>query len=147
MGQSGHCLCGTIRYEIEGELGVLVNCHCQFCRRAHGSAFSTVSMIPRSAFHWLDGEDVAQEFETSGIGSRVFCGRCGTRLFNRGADHPEFVMIVVASLDVDPSARPSLHVNVESKAAWYEILDDQPQYVGLPPGVEAALEEDREAGA
>ena len=45
MAHSGHCLCGAIRYELDGEIGDLVNCHCQFCRRAHGAAFATTTLV------------------------------------------------------------------------------------------------------
>jgi hypothetical protein len=32
-------------------------------------------------------------------------------------------------------------MNVESKAPWYEILDDRPQFDSFPPGVEEAMRE------
>ena len=35
---TGRCLCEAIQYEIEGELGTVVNCHCSKCRRWHGAA-------------------------------------------------------------------------------------------------------------
>jgi len=34
-----------------------------------------------------------------------------------------------------------MHINVESKAGWYDILDDLPQHQALPPGVKSALDE------
>ena len=40
---------------------------------------------------------------------------------------------MVASLDDEPEEGPVMHINVESKSPWYEILDDLPQYEGLPP--------------
>jgi hypothetical protein len=41
-------------------------------------------------------------------------------------------MLVVASLNHEPQGVPVMHINVESKAPWYAILDDAPQYQGLP---------------
>ena len=41
-------------------------------------------------------------------------------------------MLVVASLDEAPATGPIMHVNTESKATWYEILDDRPQHAGMP---------------
>ena len=33
----GSCLCNAIRYEIHGELGPTMMCHCSKCRKANGS--------------------------------------------------------------------------------------------------------------
>ena len=53
---SGRCLCGAIRYELDATIEVLVNCHCQFCRRAHGAAFVTTSPVPTEALRIVEGE-------------------------------------------------------------------------------------------
>ena len=37
---TGSCLCGGLRYEIRGEIGDIVQCHCQRCRKANGTAFA-----------------------------------------------------------------------------------------------------------
>ena len=34
----GSCLCGGIHYEIHGEIGDVIQCHCQRCRKANGTA-------------------------------------------------------------------------------------------------------------
>jgi hypothetical protein len=34
-----------------------------------------------------------------------------------------------------------MHINTESKAAWYEIRDSLPQHPSLPPGARQALEQ------
>ena len=46
----GSCLCGAIRYEIDGPLGAAGHCHCTMCRKAHGAAFGTYSRVKRDAF-------------------------------------------------------------------------------------------------
>jgi hypothetical protein len=38
---SGSCLCGAIRYEIDGKIGPVGHCHCVTCRKAQGGAFVT----------------------------------------------------------------------------------------------------------
>src|SRR5947208_1769811 len=37
---TGRCLCGGVRYEIDGEIGSVVYCHCSQCRRASGTALA-----------------------------------------------------------------------------------------------------------
>ena len=137
--RTGRCYCGSVTYEVRGELGPLVNCHCQFCRRAHGAAFATVSPLPSARFHITAGEEDLREYRNP-EGSRFFCGRCGGRLFNRPRSTDELLVLVVGSLDEDPPQAPVMHINVESKAAWYEILDGKPQHESLPPEAESALD-------
>ncbi|MFP8879540.1 MAG: GFA family protein, partial [Myxococcota bacterium] len=52
----GSCLCGSIRYETDVTVGPLGHCHCQMCRKAHGSAFSSIVASDRSGFRWSAGE-------------------------------------------------------------------------------------------
>lgn len=139
MARTGRCYCGVVRYEVLGELGPLVNCHCQYCRRAHGSAFATVSLVQSADFRVTSGAEALREYGNR-EGSRFFCERCGGRLFNRPRSTDAFLMLVVGSLDQDPSQPPVMHINVESKASWYEILDALPQHEGLPPEAMRALE-------
>jgi len=142
MTQTGRCLCGKIRYELDGELGPLVNCHCQFCRRAHGAAFVTVTWVRRADLRVTAGAPHLREFGSENVGVRAFCGHCGSRLYNQAHSTPDFVALVVGSLDEDPKTPPVIHVNVESKAAWYEILDGRPQFEALPEAATRALDGD-----
>jgi hypothetical protein len=41
--------------------------------------------------------------------------------------------IALGTLDDDPGVRPESHIFVRSKAPWFEITDDLPQYEGYPP--------------
>ena len=54
----GGCLCGGIRYEAEQTAGPMAACHCQMCRKAHGSAYSIIQPVQRAGFRWLTGEDL-----------------------------------------------------------------------------------------
>jgi len=139
MTTTGRCLCGSVRYELADAPGPCVNCHCQFCRRAHGAAFVTVTWVPRAGLRVTQGAESVREFRTQGVGLRAFCRHCGTRLYNQAESNPDFVALVVGSLDDEPDGPPVIHVNVESKARWYEIQDDRPQFDKLPPGTEEAL--------
>jgi len=47
------------------------------------------------------------------------------------SDRPGAVIVVsIGSLDDDPQSRPVAHENVGSKAPWFEITDDLPQFEG-----------------
>lgn len=140
MAHTGRCLCGAVRYRLEGELGPPVACHCQYCRRAHGSAFSVVALVRRADLRFTAGEQELRIWESPSGGQRVFCGRCGTRIGSQSRNFPANLSLVVASLDDDIGQPPVAHVNLESKAPWYEIRDAAPQFPGLPPGALEAWE-------
>ena len=46
----------------------------------------------------------------------------------------------MASLDPEPEVQPAFHCNLESKAPWYEILDDRPRFERFPPGIQEAMD-------
>lgn len=45
---------------------------------------------------------------------------------------PEIVGVALGTLNADPGKGPECHVFVGSKAPWYEILDELPQFESFP---------------
>ena len=69
---TGSCLCGGVRYQIDGELGAVTNCHCSLCRKMSGSAFSSGSTIPTASFRFVTGEELLKAVGiVAGLSSRV----------------------------------------------------------------------------
>src|ERR1700722_5800636 len=137
----GSCLCGSVRYEITASLGDAEHCHCSMCRKAHGAAFSTNSVIPTEALTVTSGAALVSEYESSPNRRKCFCSNCGSQLFIRRLDEPEFTVVTLGTIDGDPRARPQRHVFVASKAPWYEIADALPQfkiYPGFEPDDDAS---------
>ncbi len=131
MPRTARCICDAVEIEVDTEAALLINCHCRFCRKAHGAAFVTTTPVPDAAFEIRRGEDqVARHV------GRYFCRACGTRLFNRSEEHPGVTMLIVTTLDDEPTVAPAMHLNLESKAPWYEICDEAPQHAGFAPGME-----------
>jgi hypothetical protein len=124
---TGSCLCGGVRYEVNGELSAVTNCHCSLCRKMSGSAFSSGASIPASSFCFVAGEDLLKQWESSPGYHRVFCGRCGSPLIKRKEKDPESIRLRVGTLDSDPGVTMSKHMHVSSKAPWVEIKDGLPQ--------------------
>jgi hypothetical protein len=127
---TGGCLCGGVRYEIDGEIGAIVYCHCSQCRRANGTAFATNGGVEAKRFRLVAGEELLTTFESSPGKLRCFCSRCGSPMLSRLVSQPDFVRIRLGTLDGDPGARPVLHVWTGSKAPWFEITDDLPRLEG-----------------
>jgi len=136
----GSCLCGGVRYRAEGVAGPMANCHCQLCRKAHGSAFSTILPVERAGFSWLRGEDQLAHFESSPGKRRWFCSQCGSQLIStRDADDAS-LLLRAGCIDSGCGSRPVAHGWVEFMAPWHRIGDDLPRFErgfpGAPPGVE-----------
>jgi hypothetical protein len=139
----GSCLCGGIKFEITGPLMSPLNCHCSQCRKQHGAAFRSRMRVKADDVRWLQGEDLIKFYETSRGYLRGFCRNCGSPVINKngpnwkspaefpGGGAPQHG-IPLGLLD-NPAVRPACHTFVDSKAAWYDITDDLPQYPGYPP--------------
>ena len=124
----GSCLCGRVRYQIEGAISYASHCHCSQCRKGHGAAFASYAVLPSVALTFTAGAGEIRTYRASATATRTFCGHCGSNLEWRGSGTPERVGIALGTLDEDPGIRPRQHIFVGSKAPWYEIMDDLPQF-------------------
>ena len=129
----GSCLCGGVRFELDGPLGPIVCCHCPDCRKAQGTAFATVAPIARKDFRLLSGEDLLAEYESSPGKQRVFCKRCGSPLFSKRDADPAVLRLRIGALDTPVDAPVTRHIWVSTKAPWYEIGDDAPRHEKFEP--------------
>jgi hypothetical protein len=122
----GKCRCGAVRFEVHDEFRYAANCHCSEGRAATGSAFKPFAGIERAKLtitHGLEsvalfGEDVLNDTR---------CGACGCFLFSVVRDGA-YVHVAMGSLVDAPTLRPTHHIFVGSKAPWFEIDDDLPQF-------------------
>lgn len=125
---AGRCLCGGIRYEIHGEIGEIIQCHCQRCRKANGTAFATNAPVRIKDFKFIQGEHLLKNFQSSESTERCFCGECGSPIFSTKAATPEFYRLRIGTLDTPISLKPSKHIFVLDKAEWDVICDGLPQH-------------------
>lgn len=126
--RSGSCLCRAVRFELDGDLPPIQFCHCGDCRKAQGSAFASNIPVQESAFRLISGESDLQAYESSPGKQRVFCRRCGSPIFSRHVSKPGVLRLRAGTLDVPTGADPGFHFHVASKADWWAITDDLPQY-------------------
>jgi hypothetical protein len=125
---TGGCLCGAVRYAVADEFLYAANCHCSNCRRATGSAFKPFAGIEREKFALTKGKDGLFLFGDDS-GHDAHCRRCGSLLYSLVRDGT-FVHVAMGTLADDPTIRPREHIFVGSKAPWFTITDDLPQYQG-----------------
>jgi hypothetical protein len=115
-----------------GDLLTSVNCHCSMCRKAHGAAFRSGAIVKVQSFSWTQGEELVADYRSSEQMHRMFCRICGSHLLARSDAHPAIVSVALGAVDGDLPLGPRQHWNVASKAAWFEITDQLPQFPVIP---------------
>lgn len=126
----GSCFCRAVGYEVADEFSYALNCHCSNCRRTTGAAFKPFAGIEREKIKVTSGEQhilihgEANEHDTH-------CGLCGSPLFSVVREG-EYVHVSLGTLIDTPSIRPTAHIFVGSKAPWYDITDELPQFDEFP---------------
>ena len=68
---TGSCLCKSVAYEVDAAPGPIVHCHCETCRKTHGSAFSSVSNVPRDKFRWVRGQEQLSSMSRHPVNSAI----------------------------------------------------------------------------
>jgi hypothetical protein len=132
MGLSGSCLCGNVRYEIDGLDGQIGHCHCRTCQKAHSAAYAPTARVNRDRFRWTAGQDLVRGLVSSPGKTRYFCGTCGAHIVaeREGQDQ---VILRVASLDGDPGLRPVAHIWTSHDAPWL-AAEGLPAFAEWPTG-------------
>lgn len=127
--RTGGCLCGEVRYELDGTLEPVVACHCSQCRRTSGH-FAAFASAERARVA-VTGE-VAWFFSTPGEVRRGFCAACGSTLFwdRIGGDKLD---IAAGTLDSPTGLETACHIYVADKSDYYEIADGLPQHPAWYP--------------
>ena len=122
----GKCECGAVQYRVADAFLYAMNCHCSACRAATGSAFKPFAGIEREQLELTAGSDQLLVFgEDDGNNTR--CAVCGSLLFSVVREG-RYVHVALGSLVDAPGIEPSGHIFVGSKAPWFEIADDLPQF-------------------
>lgn len=133
---TGSCLCGEIRWQITAEPNLRTNCHCSMCRKFHGCAYGSYLGVPGSGFQWLAGEQLIRNYESSPGNVRSFCSRCGSVVAAVMANG-DAAFMPIGNMEGDIDRALDNHMFVDSKAPWFEITDDAPQFAAYPPGFDA----------
>jgi hypothetical protein len=130
----GSCLCGDVAFEITGTPIRMMNCHCSRCRHSRGAPHATNLFVNIAQFHWVRGEDKSKSYKVPDAQrfSVSFCARCGSKVPHVLAG-VEWVLVPAGSLDDAPGMAPQAHIFVGSKAPWFEITDEIPQFAEYPP--------------
>jgi hypothetical protein len=127
---TGACLCGALRYEVDGRLPPPVHCHCSRCRKHHGAPFATLAAVAANDFRWRSGEGSLIEHRSSPHYVRRSCATCGSVAPASCGDR----VLVPAGNLLGELPAGGAHAFVASQAPWHVIADGLPRHDGAPPG-------------
>ena len=128
---TGHCHCGAIRYELDGDPKWSALCHCEDCRRHAGAPVVGWSAFPENSLRIVQGKP--KIYKSSENGRRHFCAECGTGLFYFNAVNlPGIADVQIATLDDPNAVSPQIHVQIAERLAWMEGVQKLPAFERYP---------------
>lgn len=129
---TGSCLCKIVKYSVNCDLNFIVNCHCQYCRIAHGAEFVPIAMIAADKLEILEGDDLLSKYEVANSSAfRCFCSACGTRLFNH-SPAARTISLITATLSKTKDLVPMANVNMESSNNFFVQTNGLPSFDTFP---------------
>lgn len=124
---TGGCLCGGVRYRIDGECRDILCCHCENCRRTHGH-FSAYTAIRHEALTLLKSGSLQWYHDASPNAWRGFCNQCGASLLWKAREDAERVSVAAGSLDDSAHLQVVGHIFTGEAGDYYRIEDGLPQF-------------------
>ena len=133
-GRRGSCLCGEVRFVLDGEPILARNCHCSRCRLARAAAHASNMLAPFDAIRITQGAEriASYKIPDAQFFTQAFCTTCGGKTPRHDADRG-IAVAALGTFDDDPGMHPQRHIFTGSKAPWFEITDGLPQDAGAPP--------------
>ena len=110
----GSCHCGSVAYEVEGDLTGVMECNCSICTRKAAKMW----FVPRDKLR-LTKPDPTKVYQfNEHVISHRFCPTCGIHAWGEGKDQKgnAMAMVNVRCLEgVDLDALPVTHFDGRSK--------------------------------
>jgi hypothetical protein len=122
----GGCLCGAVRYRVDGEPVVSAVCHCRTCRKSASAPMLPFLTFPTQRFRFSRG--MPADFTSSPGVTCSFCGHCGSPLTYRNDNDPERVDVMTGTLDDPEAFPPKYHVWVSHRLKWIRLADGLPAH-------------------
>lgn len=126
----GSCLCGAVRFKVDGGFERFYLCHCSRCRKDTGSAHAANLFASTAKLEWLAGQQHIRSFTVPGTRhTKCFCAACGSALpyVSDG-----LLVVPAGSLDTALTIAPDANIFMADRAAWDHDLASVPGDDALP---------------
>ena len=132
--REGGCLCGAVRFKIEGDPMISGACYCRDCQYVSGGGAAYGLMYPAPAVTITTGETRTHTIkaESGADVFREFCPRCGVHLISHNSAHPQFRTVKIGTLDDPSSFQSQGNIWTSSAQPWHRIETDLPSHEKNP---------------
>ena len=129
---SGRCLCGNVTYQCTAKPNLILNCHCEDCRRATGSVYGTNVFVDEQALV-ISGElsSYSHTADSGNTMTKRFCKNCGTLLFGKSSGR-KTVSIRAGTIDQTEIIQPLMNVFNEKRISSTPLDKSLPSYPAMP---------------
>ncbi len=132
---TGGCACGAIRYEINADPIIGVECHCSDCRHESGNGHASHWVFPRAAAR-IEGvvSEWSMTADSGNVKTRAFCPTCGTPVYMSFAANPAAFSVRAGSLDEPSRYTPNIVTYTSRALDWDPANTALPSFAEMPPG-------------
>jgi len=115
MNYKGSCHCGSVAFEVEGEIKGAMSCNCSICQKKG----SLMWFVPRDTLHLSTPDENASTYTfNKHVIKHRFCASCGIHPYGEGTD-PKGNRIAAINIrcleDIDLASVPVTHFDGRSK--------------------------------
>ena len=127
---TGSCHCGSVKFELKNDPKLVVNCHCDECKKRNGSVFSTYMAISENDLLLTEVEHTLKQYKVETEGIKHFCSNCGSPIYNKNYRFPGLYMMFYGVFSNAVNFNPVFNVFCESKHDWVDAINDISSFQG-----------------
>jgi hypothetical protein len=130
---TGSCLCGALKYRVDGEPTRFYHCHCSRCRKSSGTGHATNLFVEKGTLEWSGDVGLNSRYKLPQAQrfTRTFCATCGGPL-PRDVPEAGFVFVPAGTLDEEPNIKPQARIFLDSKTSWSCGAEEIPGFSDYP---------------
>ena len=134
---NGNCICGSVSFEIKGQVPGLYHCYCTLCQKQGGTASNAATIVYLEYFRWISGESEIQKWNKDTGFSSHFCRNCGSPVPN--VFKSKYVWVPFGLIEnVSPKLKANLWLS--SKPDWAIPAVLERNYDSAPEDIEEYIQ-------
>jgi len=125
---TGSCYCGKVHFALKNDPKLVVNCHCDDCKKRNGAAFSTYIAVDENDFVLTKGGSNLKQYKIENVGSKYFCSECGSPIYNENSRLPGLCLAFYGAFSIPTNFNPNFNVFCSTKHSWVDTINSIPSF-------------------